>query len=67
MTQPFGEQQNQSITRTDCDTYSSVGSRCVEARGHTGSHRASHGFTWTDESDRRAAAEMVKSMGRRTE
>jgi hypothetical protein len=67
MTQPFGEPEKQSITRTDCGTYSAWGSRCIENSGHSGPHRSSYGHAWTDESDRRAAAESVKTMGGRTE
>ena len=55
------------VEPADCDTYSSLGSRCVEPHGHTGTHRASHGFQWTDESDRESAIAISLSMKGRTE
>ena len=45
-----------------CGRSNSVGSVCVKPAGHTDPHRASHGFSWTDRDDARAAAAIAKTM-----
>jgi hypothetical protein len=50
-----------------CLNYSSVGSCCYRNRDHDGAHLSEWGHTWTDDSDASAAAEMVRSMGGKTE
>jgi hypothetical protein len=50
----------------DCGKFSSVGSRCIKPAGHTEPHLSAFGFQWTDESDRKSAEAIAKSMeGRR--
>ena len=49
-----------------CGKHSCLGSKCAREAGHDGPHRT--GYTnypnreWTDESDRRAADAIAKSM-----
>lgn len=50
-----------------CLNYSSVGSCCYRNLDHEGEHVSEWGHTWTDKSDASAAAEMVRSMGGKTE
>ena len=45
-----------------CGHVNTVGSVCVQQGGHSGSHQASHGFRWTDESNRLAAKFIAKTM-----
>jgi len=47
---------------TDCGTYATTGSRCINPHGHTGPHKSSFGFQWTDESNRKAAQQIAESM-----
>ena len=50
----------------ECGKYASLGSRCVSPAGHPEPHRSETGWQWTDESDRKAAEAISKSMeGRR--
>lgn len=50
-----------------CLNYSSVGSCCYRNADHEGAHESQYGHTWDYKSDARAAAEMVRSMGGKTE
>lgn len=52
---------------SECGRYCVSGSRCAEVEGHEGPHRSEYGFKWTDEEDARAGAEIVRSMGGKTE
>jgi len=45
-----------------CGKYSSLGSLCVQPAGHTDSHRSAYGSQWTDESDRKSAEAIARSM-----
>lgn len=47
-----------------CGDYNTVGSQCTQPRNHDGPHRASHGATWTDESNQRAATWMTQQGGK---
>jgi hypothetical protein len=50
----------------ECGKYGSLGPRCIQPFGHTDPHRSAQGFQWTDESDRKSADAIAKSMeGRR--
>ena len=47
---------------TECGEYNTVGSRCVQPKGHQGHHESAYGAKWTDESNRAAAAWMTKQV-----
>jgi hypothetical protein len=62
----FTEDAEAGAIGQDCGKYSSVGSRCIKPAGHTDPHQSAFGFQWTDESDRKSAEVIAKSMeGRR--
>jgi hypothetical protein len=46
----------------ECGKYSCLGSLCVQPAGHTDAHLSAYGYQWTDESDRKSAEAIAKSM-----
>lgn len=46
----------------ECGKYASLGSRCVKPAGHHDPHLSAHGWQWTDDSDRKAAAFIAKEL-----
>jgi hypothetical protein len=50
------------VEPAECGKYSSLGSLCVQPAGHTDTHLSAYGSKWTDESDRKSAAAIAKSM-----
>lgn len=48
-----------------CNVVSAVGSQCSLVNGHNGRHRSVYGSTWDDESDRRTADTITRSLDRR--